>query len=216
MSLRRYLDVGAYADTALAMARGDIDTLAQGHLLIRLCLVLQQPHDPMVPGIIARLTAMAPVGYALFQLCTARIIAGLDAGDANAVQMAVDQWLTGRESYPTNWDNSVLDAAELQPFLVGIAPDRLATPVVPSPVLTPADHMWIRDLPSARLQAVMENLPWLRQMGIRGTPKALAKRYVLFSVNRDLSEATIAAQDLPSIIIALSPDGDVLGSFLSH
>jgi hypothetical protein len=214
----RYLNPDAYHPDALATAiAGRIDELSPLMLSIRVCYEMTHGTSAAAEVAVQRLRSHRPGGYALFQLTTAALILARRGGDRGIFISALDDWLAGRAQHPENWANDVLDAGEFAEWLADVDPERLVPPVPAATVLTDEDRTWVKAFATARLQAVIENLEWLRDMQIDGTPGDIASQYELTAVDRHLCEATMSGADgLPDITLAFQPDGTFSGSFLSH
>ncbi len=217
-SLDHFIDPANYHPDAVADAgRGEVVDVAPGLLLIRLGIELHKGNSAGAHAAVARLGADHRQGYELFQLLTAEIILALWSKDEAAIQSALDAWLDARKRYPGNWLDGLLEARELAPYVAKLDPAKLALPDIKPPAITPADRAMIKDLDAARVQAVTENLTYLRDLGVTGSVTAIAKAYHISFANRHLREITVSAKaDWPDLVIALDEKGVCIGSFISH
>jgi hypothetical protein len=217
-TLNRFIDPANYHPEAVANAdKGTLAELAPELLMLRLGLALQRADGVQAQAAIVRLEGQHRQGYELFQLMTGKLILALWTGDSATVLAALRAWLDARRPAPNNWCHELLDAPELAPYLAQLSPALLSLPKAKRAKITKADRALVKDFISARTQAVRENLPWLRQLGVSGNVSAIAKAYRIFAANQALRELTLAGKDTwPELIIALDAEGAVLGSFIAH
>jgi hypothetical protein len=212
------LDPASYADTAIAAAcEGDVAAMGVDLLVIRLLCALRDTDMPSVLSLLDRLESLEPVGYVLCQVCTVSLLVAADKGDQSAFTHALDHWLQGRRQFPTNWNDTILDAPELQPFLRDY--DRSAlelTPVAP-PVMNRAEKTFIRDIAAVVGASVRDNLVHLRGLGVTASADAIARTYRLVSVSLDLREGLLSSRkDYPDLVATLDEAGGYAGSFIAH
>jgi hypothetical protein len=208
--LEHFFDPAAYhADALTTAAAAEIATLSVDLALVRLCLAFRDGARADAGAVLRHLEASDPLGRALFLVRTARI---------HHAAPALDRWLDDWQRFPANWSADVLEASGVKPLAAGLSPERLRAPVATMPALTKADCAFVKGLKSAIRAAVMENLEWLRTWEPTASPAAIAARYHLAAVNRDLNEATlsVAVGELPDLILACDENGKMLGSFIAH
>jgi hypothetical protein len=217
-SLYPYFDPANYHPDAVAAAQaGEIDTLDVSLSLLRLCIELHKNDQAAALSVVLRLNREPLGGYQLWQKLTAALILALESLCEPEIKKALTAWLDGRDQYPGNWRNEVLDAPEVVPWLGRVDPARLIAPVIKPSILSPEERAFVRDIKSVCENAVRDNLTYLRDLGVKQSAATLAKKYTLLFVNLALRECTIdAGEDLPSITVALDEQGAYVGSFLTH
>ncbi len=217
-SILRFIDPANYHPDAVADAsRGEVADVARGLLLIRLGYELHRGNDANANAAVKRLEADNRHGYELFQLLTAKIILALWSKDETAIHAALDAWLNARNLYPDNWSDDVLEASELVSYVATVGPAKRTLPTIEPSAITRADRALVNDLDAACVQAVTENLGHLRELGITGSVRALARGYDISFANHDLREVTLSAtEDWPDLVITLDEQGTILGSFIAH
>ncbi len=217
-SLNRFIDPANYHPDAVADAgKGTVTDLPPGLLIIRLGLALERNDRKDAEQAICRLQDDNTKGYELFQLMTGKLILALWTQDKPTIIAALEQWLDARRPAPGNWCHDALAAPELAPYLTQIDPEKLILPVTKPTRISKADRALVKDLDTARIQAVTENLHYLRDLSVTGTVKAIAKAYHITFAIHELRELTLSGkEDWPDLIIALDEDGAFLGSFIAH
>jgi hypothetical protein len=217
-SLNRFIDPANYHPDAVANAGlAAVADVEPYWLIIRLGIALHGGDRQAAEAVLRRLDADNRQGHELFQVVTAKLILALESADSASILSALDVWLDARKSAPGNWRNEVLDAPELAPYIAGVNPEKLVPPAIKRVRITKADRAMVRDLDAACIQAVTENLEWLRPLGVTGSVKAIAKSYRIVYANRVLREVTLcSSKDWPDLIVALDAQGAVLGSFIEH
>jgi hypothetical protein len=218
-TLNRYIDPANYhPDAVLNAAKSNVADVDPGLLIIRLGIELHSGNRAGANAAIKRLEADGRQGHELFQLMTAKLILALWTNDETGIMEALNAWLDARLLAPENWHNDVLNAPELAPYHAKIDPIKLAPQAALRYAVTAADHALVSDLDAARVQAVTENLIWLREMGMAGTVKSIAATYQITHANHHLREVTLGSNkdDWPDLIVALDENGTATGSFIAH
>jgi hypothetical protein len=218
-TLHRFIDPANYHTEAVTDAgKSDVATLASGLLIVRLAIALHGADAADAQAAIALLEKGNRQGYELCQLMTAKLIIALWSEDYGVISFALEAWLDARRPAPGNWLNEVLNAPELTTYVAEIEPAKLALPPPKRPTVTKAVRALVKDLDCARVQAVTENLTWLRELGLKGPVKAIAKSYKIAFANHHLREVTLTSknENWPDLIVALDEHGGVLGSFIAH
>jgi hypothetical protein len=217
-SLNRFIDPANYHPDAVANAGlAAVADVEPYWLIIRLGIALHGGDRQAAEAVLRRLDADNRQGHELFQVVTAKLILALESADSASILSALDVWLEARKSAPGNWRNEVLDAPELAPFITGMDPAKLAPPVIKRFVVTKAHRAMVRDIDAAREQAVIENLEWLRPLGVTGSVKAIARSYRIVHADQELREVTLESRKgWPDLTVSLDADGLVIGSFISH
>jgi hypothetical protein len=217
-ALSTYLDPSAYTDEAVAAARtGDVATLNNDLRIVRLACTL---HDHDLDGskrLIELLEGEALSGHALFKARTAALFVTAQEGDQAAFDRALASWMAGRDAWPGNWIDEVLNAPELRAMLPTLHPALVRQREAAQRTMAHEELTFIRDLPFVIIRAVQDNLEWLRPIDPKATISDFADRYKLIAVNLDLCEATLEGRHgAPDLIVALSADGHYTGSFIAH
>jgi hypothetical protein len=218
-TLHRFIDPANYHTEAVTDAgKSDVATIASGLLIVRLAIALHGADAVDAQAVNALLEKDNRQGYELCQLMTAKLIIALWSDDHGVISFALEAWLDARRPAPGNWRHEVLHAPELAPYVAAIEPAKLALPPPKRTTVTKADRALVKYLDGARVQAVTENLIWLREMGLTGPVKAIAKTYRIAFANHHLCEVTLTSknEDWPDLIVALDKHGGVLGSFIAH
>lgn len=218
MSLNRFIDPANYhLDAVAKAATGSVTSVDSQWLIIRLGIELHVNNFETAQIVLRRLELEQRQGYELFQVKTAQLILALRANTKSQITTALNEWLETRKKAPENFNSDVLAAPELTAYLSDIDPAKLLTPVMKPITVPKADRVLVRDIDAARVQAVTENLGWLREAGVKGTVKAIAKVYRIVYANHHLREVTLGNnKNWPELILALDEKGDLLGSFISH
>jgi hypothetical protein len=214
----RFLNPDNYHAVAMSnAARGDIDDVNSGLLILRLCLELRKASTDGAERVVERILSSQPRGYELFQVTTAQMVIARFKNDKSGFTIALDAWLNGRSETPANWDDGVLREPAFQTWLAEVDPDKLKPVQVEVRKLSNEDLSFVQDADAIPLKAVLANLEWLRQMNFVGTPEDIAKQFQLTYVNRYLKEATFDHEgDGPGFTVALDDKGNYVDSFLSH
>ncbi len=217
-SLDRFIDPANYHPDAVANAgKGAVAEIDPNLLIIRLGTELHRGNRAGAEEAIMRLEGDDRGGHDLFQMMTGKLILALWTKDDAVIMAALKAWLDARRPLPHNWFHELLDAPELARHVAKLDPAELALPGTKLYRVTEADRAIVKDLEAARVQAVTENLQWLREMGITGTVKAMAKTYRITHANQHLREITLSGKDdWPDLIVAADENGAVLGSFIAH
>lgn len=201
----------------MSARKANISDVPAHWLIVKLVAAVNANNRADAVAVLQRLDADQYGGHDLFLIRTAHLILAVQDGNSSAIRGALEDWLAARSTAPENFHDQVVDAPELADVVTDI--DRTAMKHQPRArvVITKSDRALVADLADARIQAVTENLEWLRQMGVTGTVKAIAKRYRISFANHHLREVTISSsKEWPDIIIAVDDAGAVMGSFLSH
>ncbi len=217
-TLDRFIDPANYHPEAVAAAdAGDVADVAPEFLIIRLGLELRRANRCGAEQAIARLVQDNRLGHEQFQMMTAQLILALWTREDAVIFRAFDDWLGARKTSKSGWMHEVLEAPELAPFVAKLEPAKLVVPPRRRAPISKADRALVRDFKAAREQAVTENLQWLRELGVTGTVKSIAKAYRITFANHYLREITLTSKrDLPDLIISLDEKGAMLGSFIAH
>ncbi len=217
-ALDTYLDPDAYSEEAVAAARaGDIATLNNDLRIVRLACALHDDDLDASKGLIEILNDQELSGHALFKARTGALFLTARQGDQVAFDRALASWTAGREAWPNNWIDEVLNAAELRPMLSSLHPVLLKQRERARRTLTHDELTFISDLPFVIIRAVQDNLDWLRTADPTATISDLADKYRLTSVDLDLCEATLEGHGtIPDLIVALDHGGGYTGSFIAH
>lgn len=218
-SLDRFIDSANYhPDAVVDAADGAVANLPPSLLIIRLGLALHRGDRGEAEAVIHRLEGDNRGGYELFQLMTGKLILALWAQDKGVILAALEAWLDARRPTPGSWRHDMLEAPELVPYLAQIDPAKLVLPETKPARVSQADRALVKDIDLARIQAVTENLHWLRELGLTGSIKAIAKAYRIVYANHHLREVTLDAnkEDWPDLIVALDENGVVIGNFIAH
>jgi hypothetical protein len=217
-ALSTYLDPSAYTDEAVAAARtGDVATLNNDLRIVRLACAMQDRDLAGSKHLIELLEGEALSGHALFKARTAALFVAAQERDQAAFDRALASWMAGREAWPENWIDDVLNAPELRTMMPTLHPVFLRQREAARRTMTHAELTFIRDLPFVIIRAVQDNLEWLRPMDPRASISDFSDRYRLIAVDLDLCEATLEGRHgAPDLIVALSEDGHYTGSFIAH
>jgi hypothetical protein len=217
-ALDTYLDPAAYSEEAVAAARaGDISTLNNDLRIVRLACALHDDDLDASKGLIEILDDEILSGHALFKARTGALLLAAREGDQVGFDRALVSWIAGREAWPNNWIDDVLNAPELRPMLSSLHPVLLKQREIARRTLTHAELIFIKDLSFVIIRAVQDNLEWLRAADPKATISDLADKYRLTSVDLDLCEATLEGHGaMPDLIVALDHDGGYTGSFIAH
>jgi hypothetical protein len=217
-SLHPYFDPANYHPDAVAAAEQEsIESLDHSLILIRLGIELYRDDRAAAYAILSRLDGDVLEGYALWQKLTAALILALQSLHVPSIIRALDLWLEGRERFPGNWRNEVLDAPEILPWLSDLNPAKLIPSAPKRRRITQKERAFVKDIKGVCEKAVADNLTFLRELGVTQSESALVKRYKLVSVNLNLRECNLGnGYVLPEITIAFDAQGQYLGSFLSH
>ncbi len=217
-ALNTYLDPGAYSDDAVASARaGDAAALNNDLKIVRLSCALKDNDLEASKGLLALLEGQALSGHSLFKARTAALIVAARQRDQPAFDRALASWMAGRDTWPGNWIDEVLDAPELRDMLPTLHPVLIKQRDAARRTMTHAELTFVKDLGFTIMRAVQDNLEWLRAVDARGTIADLADKYRLIAVNLDLKEATLEGKgDMPDLIVALDDAGHYSGSFIAH
>ena len=186
-------------------------------LIVRLVVALNANNRADAEAVLKRLDAERRGGHDLFLIKTAHFIIAIESANLLTRRTALEDWLTARAAFQGNFMDHVFDAPELADIVTKADREGMALPDAKRPIVTKADRALIADFAAGRALAVAENLKWLRQMGVTGTVKAIAKTYRITFANHHLREITISSnKGWPDIIIAVNEAGAMIGSFLSY
>jgi hypothetical protein len=219
-TLSAYILPSIYSDEALKLARDcNIDALSLDILIIRFWLALSESQFGEAALLHEKTQSYPLGGWPLYQVLTGNIFLQLSLGTPSSITQAIEAWLNGRDAYPGNWQNGVLSAPEIMPYLTNFSLERLEPPRPKAREnrVSRADREFVKDLPQVKSKTIADNLHFLRDIGIVNSERALIRAYKLRSVDRILNEALLRApNDLPDIIVALDKHGNYVGSFLAH
>jgi hypothetical protein len=216
--LNSYLDPAAYSDEAVAAARtGDIANLNSDLKIIRLTCALQDNDMEVSKGLLDLLEGEALSGHALFKSRTAALLVAARQADQTGFDRALASWMAGRDAWPGNWVDEVLDAPEFRPWLSRLHPILIKQRESARRALSKAELTFVKDLGFTIMRSVQDNLQWLRAVDLKGSIADLADRYRLVAVDLDLCEATLEGKgDMPDLIVAMDDSGRYKGSFIAH
>lgn len=217
-AIQTYLDPAIYSPEALAAARaGDVATLNNDLRIVRLSCALQDNDLEGSRTIIALLEGEDLSGHALFKARTAALLLAAREGDRAHFDHALSLWMAGRDAWPDNWIDDVLDAPELRRWLPSLHPALIKQREAARRAVTKDELTFIKDLSFCITRAVQDNLSWLRAHEAHGSIADLIDQYQLVAVDLDLKEATLDGHGkLPDLIIALDEAGGYQGSFIAH
>lgn len=217
-ALNTYLDPSAYTDEAVAAARtGDVANLNNDLRIVRLACALQDNDLDGSKRLIELLEGEALSGHALFKARTAALFVAARQADQAGFDRALASWMAGREAWPGNWVDDVLNAPDLRAMLPTLHPVLLQQRDAAQRAMTQEELTFIRDLPFVIVRAVQDNLEWLRPLDPKASISLLADRFKLVAVDLDLCEATLEGRHgMPDLIVALSAEGHYTGSFIAH
>ncbi len=217
-ALNTYLDPGAYSPEAVAAAReGDAANLNNDLKIVRLTCALQDNDMEASKDLLALLEGEALSGHALFKARTAALLVAARQADRPGFDRALASWMAGRDAWPGNWIDEVLDAPEIRQWMPQLHPTLIKQREAARRALTNAELTFIKDLGFTIIRAVQDNLQWLRPIDAKASMADFADRYRLVAVNLDLCEATLeGAGDMPDLIVAMDDSGNYSGSFIAH
>jgi hypothetical protein len=217
-ALHTYLDPATYSEEAVAAAReGDAAHLNNDLKIVRLTCALQDNDLEASKGLLTLLEGEALSGHALFKSRTAALLVAARQGDQAGFDRALASWMAGRDAWPGNWVDEVLDAPEFRPFLPRLHPILIKQRDAARRALTKAELTFIKDLGFTIMRSVQDNLQWLRAIDTKGSISDLADRYQLVAVDLELCEATLEGKgDMPDLIVAMDDAGNYKGSFIAH
>lgn len=217
-ALNTYLDPSDYSEEAVAAARtGDVAHLNNDLRIVRLTCAIKDNDLAASKTLIALLEGEALSGHALFKARTAALLVAAKEGDRAAFDRALASWMAGRDAWPGNWVDEVLDSPEIRPWIPALHPVLVRQREAARRALTHAELTFIKDLSFCITRAVQDNLEWLRAGHAGGSIADLVDRYRLSAVDLDLKEATLDGQGkLPDLIVALDEAGNYAGSFIAH
>jgi hypothetical protein len=209
------LDPDAFHDDAVRAAMASkVEGLSTDLKLIRLICALHDGDEADFDRVRSLLEVEALGGYPLFQLRTAILLHAARSRDRAGFDTAWQAWIAGRQAYPGNWDDAVLDEDEIRPWIT--APPK-PKPDAVQPVIEKDDLIFVKDLSFAITRAVQDNLLWLKEQAPAGSVADLVDHYRLASVDRSLKEATLTGRgELPDLIVALDDQGSYRSSFIAH
>jgi hypothetical protein len=214
VSLASYLDPSDFAEAAIATARaGSLEGLSTDLRIIRLCCAVRDGDGETVRQVADALAADGVEGHALFKLRTAQLWLAIEGGDPTEVEAALVRWQQGRENWPGNWNDAVLDAPELGDHAQSLP----KPPPPPRRRVTMTELTFVHDLSFCMTRAVQDNLQWLRPAAPGAGIADLVDAYRLVAVDLELREATLDGRGtLPDPTIALDDRGRYAGSFIVH
>lgn len=213
-----YLDPADYSPEAIAAARaGQPAELNTDLKIVRLTCALKDNDLQASQDILALLESDELAGNALFKARTGALFVAARQGDQNAFDRALASWMAGRDMWPGNWIDEVLNAPELLPMLSALHPALIKQREAAKQTLSKAQLGFVKDLGFIIMRAVRDNLQWLRAKEPNGVMADLTDRYRLIAVDLDLCEITLQGKNgLPDLIVALDKNGAYAGSFIAH
>jgi hypothetical protein len=216
--IHTYLDPADYSTEAVAAARaGQPAELNSDLKIVRLACALEDNDLQASQDMLTLLEKDELAGNALFKARTGALFVAARQGDQNAFDRALALWMTGRDMWPGNWIDEVLNAPELLPMLPTLHPALVKQREAAKQTLSKAQLGFVKDLGFTIMRAVRDNLEYLRAVEPKGTMADLSDRYRLIAVDLDLCEATLQGRNgLPDLIVALDEKGAYRGSFIAH
>ncbi len=217
-ALSTYLDPTAYSEEAVAAAQsGDPQHLDTDLRLVRLTCALNENDIVESKTLLSLLESDELVGHSLFKARTAALFIAAKEADRPAFDRALSAWMVGRDAWPGNWIDEVLDAPELRPWMPALHPALVKQREAARRAVTKAELAFMQDMSFCMTRAVQDNLHWLRASHPGGSIADLVDFYRLVAVDLDLKEATLDARGkLPDLIVVLDDVGNYKGSFIAH
>jgi hypothetical protein len=213
-----YMDPSVYSEAAVAAATaGDAEELSNDLRIIRLTCAIRDNDLAAANKLVALLEQEGLEGHALFKLRTAGLFLAAKEADQAGFDWAFSRWKEGRDAYPANWIDEVLDAPEIRPWLPVMHAAFVRQREAARRALTKDELTFVRDLSFCITRAVQDNLEWLRPHEPSGAIADLVDKYRLAAVDLNLKEATLDGRGkLPDLIVALDEGGNYTGSFIAH